>query len=364
MKVTLRRRKKNGKISLYLDYYHKGKRKLEYLNLYLIEKPRSTEERSLNKKTLQLAQNIETKRKLEIQNNIHGFTDTEKKNSLFLPYFDLLTEKRIDSKGNYSNWRSAAKHMRNWEKSNVRFSDIDRRWLEDLKHYFIHEAKTKQGRNLSQNSCLSYFNKVKAALREAVKDGIITSNPAEAVTGIKEAETQKEFLTLEELNKVITTYCEIEVFKNAFIFSSLTGLRFSDIQKLEWSQIQHSNEIGYYIRFKQKKSWGQETLPFSEDALKFMGERKDRNDPVFKGLTYSDDNNQKLHEWMIRSGIEKHITFHCARHTFATLQLTLGTDIYTVSKLLGHKNLRTTEVYAKIIDQKKTDAANRIKLDL
>lgn len=76
------------------------------------------------------------------------------------------------------------------------------------------------------------------------------------------------------------------------------------------------------------------------------------------------DINKKIREWMIRAGIEKHITFHCARHTYATLQLTLGTDIYTVSKLLGHKSLKTTEVYAKIIDEKKKEAANRIKLDL
>ncbi len=67
---------------------------------------------------------------------------------------------------------------------------------------------------------------------------------------------------------------------------------------------------------------------------------------------------------MIRAGIEKHITFHCARHTYATLQLSLGTDIYTVSKLLGHENLRTTEVYAKIIDEKKQEAASKIKIGL
>ena len=67
---------------------------------------------------------------------------------------------------------------------------------------------------------------------------------------------------------------------------------------------------------------------------------------------------------MLKAGITKNITFHCARHTYATLQLTLGTDIYTVSKLLGHKELRTTQIYAKVIDDKKKEAANKIKLDL
>ena len=362
MKVTLRQRTKNGKVSLYLDYYDKGKRKLEYLRLYLIDKPRTPEERSFNKKTLQLGESIRSKRQLELQNGIYGFQDTEKINSLFLTYFEMLAEKRRDSDGNYGNWLSALKHMKNWEKSNVRFADIDREWLEDLKYYFVHEAKTKQGRALSKNSCVSYFNKVKAALKEAAKDGIILRNPAEDVDGIKEAETKREFLTLEELKSAATAYCEIEVLKNAFIFSALTGLRFSDIEKLTWGEIQYSKENGNYIRFKQKKTKGQETLPIAEDTLKYMGERKEGNEKVFKDLTYSDFNNAKLREWMIRAKVEKHITFHCARHTYATLQLTLGTDIYTVSKLLGHKSLKTTEVYAKIIDEKKIEAANRIKL--
>ncbi len=362
MKVTLRQRNKSGKTSLYLDYYHKGKRKYEFLRIYLIDKPRSAEERSFNKKTQQLAENIRAKRQLELQSGIYGFNDTEKINSIFLTYFELLAEKRRDSDGNYGNWLSALKHLKNWEKSNVRFADIDNEWLEDLKHYLVHDAKTKHCKNLSKNSCVSYFNKVRAALKQAVKDGIIIRNPAENIEGIKEAETKREFLTLDELKQAVKANCEIEVTKNAFIFSALTGLRFSDIEKLTWSEIQHSDENGYYIRFKQKKTKGQETLPMSDDALKFMGERREGDKKVFEDLTYSDYNNAKIREWMIRAGIEKHITFHCARHTYATLQLTLGTDIYTVSKLLGHKSLKTTEVYAKIIDQKKTEAANRIKL--
>lgn len=364
MKVTLRQRSKNSKISLYLDIYHKGKRKREYLRLYLVEKPKTSEERASNKKTLQLAKNIAAKRQLELQSGIYGFADSEKVNSSFLTYFEVLAEKRRDSDGNYGNWISALKHLKKWDKSNVRFSDIDNEWLEKLKHYFVHEAKTKQGKNLSKNSCVSYFNKVRAALREAVKDEIIRRNPAENIKGIQEAETKREFLTLEELKNAVQAHCEIEVVKNAFIFSALTGLRFSDIEKLTWSEIQHSDENGYYIRFKQKKTKGQETLPISDDAIKFIGERREAEEKVFQDLTYSDYNNAKIREWMIRAGIEKHITFHCARHTYATLQLTLGTDIYTVSKLLGHKSLKTTEVYAKIIDEKKKEAANRIKLDL
>jgi len=122
--------------------------------------------------------------------------------------------------------------------------------------------------------------------------------------------------------------------------------------------------MGYYIRFRQKKTKGVETLPISDQARNLLGEKGNPDDKVFDGLHYSAWSNLKLQQWMMKAGITKTITFHCARHTYATLQLTLGTDIYTVSKLLGHKELRTTQIYAKVIDDKKKEAANRIQLDL
>ena len=116
------------------------------------------------------------------------------------------------------------------------------------------------------------------------------------------------------------------------------------------------------MRFTQKKTKGAETQPISEQAFGLLGERGNSEERVFTGLKYSAWHNLKLQQWMMKAGISKTITFHCARHTYATLQLTLGTDIYTVSKLLGHKDLKTTQVYAKIIDEKKREAASRIQL--
>jgi integrase len=364
MQVALRKREKSGKISLYLDYYHKGKRKLEYLGLFLVKKPKTKEERAVNNKTFDLAKSIRAKRQIEIQNGAHGFADLEKLNSNFITYFEMLAEKRQESDGNYGNWMSTLKHLKNFSRANVKFSEIDKKWLEDLKHYLVHEVQRKDERKLSLNSCSSYFNKVRAALKQAVKDRIILYNPADEIEGIKEAETQREFLTYDELKSAAKADCENKILKKAFLFSALTGLRFSDIDKLLWSEVQHSAESGYYLRFRQKKTKGQETLNISDDAYKILGERRNDDEEVFPGLTYSDYNNHLITVWMVRAGVNKHITFHCARHTFATLQLTLGTDIYTVSNMLGHKELKTTQVYAKVIDLKKKEAANRIKLDL
>lgn len=147
------------------------------------------------------------------------------------------------------------------------------------------------------------------------------------------------------------------------MFSALTGLRFSDIEKLVWGELEYIDGNGYFIKFKQQKTKGDEIMPISEQAFYLLGERKEPKVKVFEGLKYSAYSNLHLFKWMTKAGITKDITFHCFRHTFATLQLSNGTDIYTVLKMLGHRELKTTQIYAKIIDQTKRDAANKIQLD-
>lgn len=362
MKVTLRKRNQGGKTSLYLDYYNAGKRKTETLKLYLNPKPKTKLEREQNKKTLELAENIRAQRQLELQNGEYGFRDAEKQKGSILVYMRILAEKRKDSSGNYGNWNSMIKYLERFTTSDVAFTKLDRKYVQDFKEYLDKKARTKSNTELSQNSKYSYFNKFRAGLKQAVKDGIIPHNPAESVEGFKQGEPEREFLTLEELQAVAKTECDIEQLKTAFLFSCLTGLRWSDINKLVWSEVQHSNEMGYYIRFRQKKTKGVETQPISDQAFELLGERQEAEERVFKGLKYSAWHNMKLQQWVMRAGITKTITFHCARHTYATLQLTMGTDIYTVSKLLGHRELKTTQIYAKVIDEKKKEAANRIKL--
>ena len=157
--------------------------------------------------------------------------------------------------------------------------------------------------------------------------------------------------------------------KRAALFSALTGLRFSDIQKMNWDELEYINEQGYFLNFNQKKTKGVEVLPISEQAYSFTEGTENPKDmpqdePVFEGLKYSAYHNKHLFQWIGAAGITKNITFHSFRHTYATLQLFHGTDIYTVSKMLGHKDLKTTQIYAKIVDDTKRKAANKIKLDM
>ncbi|MAP35412.1 MAG: recombinase [Halomonas sp.] len=367
MKVTLRQRRKGKRISLYLDYYENGNRKYEYLKLYLTPEPDKgslTKAQKLeNKKILQLAESIRAKRHLEIQNNIYGFENKEKKQGNFFVYLEQWIERRSESKGNLAVWNSTLKHLKAYYPSGISFERIDEEWVEGFKEYLDKKALSRSKRELSQNTKSAYFKKLLAVLRQAVKEKVIQYNPAIYVENFKEEDTHMEFLTLEEVRKLFSTDSKHPQLKNAFLFSCLTGLRWSDITKLQWSEIQYSESYGNFIRFKQKKTKGAETLPISEQAFEMLGEKGEPTQKVFENINNVQRNYDLLKDWVGDAEIKKNITFHCARHSFATLQLTLGTDIYTVSKMLGHKNLKTTQIYAKVIDDKKKQAAYRINLN-
>jgi integrase len=371
MKVHLRQRKqtKDGSISLFLEIYKgttkssdgkvKNLRSYEYLNLYLIDKPKTPIQKQSNKDTLQLAESIKAKRELEIKNGLFGFTNEFKQSTNFIDYFKAQMEKRKQSSGNYGNWKSTLMHLEKYAGTEVSFRDIDQTWCEDFRDYLKDNAKKKSGQPLSSSSVSSYFLKFSACLKEAVRKKIILSNPAIDVSNTKVTESIREYLTLDELKAIVKAECRYDVLKRAFIFSCLTGLRWSDIQNLKWSELQKTND-GFRITFHQQKTKGLQYLDLSEQSKGYLGEAGSPDDRVFTGLKYSSYMNVELSKWIMRAGITKDITFHCARHTYAVLQLTLGTEIFTLSKLLGHSELKTTQIYAKIVDEKKREAVNKI----
>lgn len=369
MKISLRKRlsKKTGKVTLYLELYKgyvkqpdgkiKHNREYEYLDYFLYNKPKNQTEKQHNKEHLKSAEAVKAQKLLEIQNGTYGFNNTHKLNTNFIDYFKKLTEERLQSKGNYGNWDSTLKHLLKYTSASTTFKDVTPEFCEGFKDYLLNTAKTKSEKPLSKNSSYSYLNKFKAALKQAFQDKIINENPAKRVKGIKPEENEREYLTQQELESLINAECRYEVLKRAFLFSCFTGLRWSDINKLTWNKIQELEE-GYKIHFKQQKTKGVEYLDIPMNAVKYLGEKGSPEDRVFVGLKYSAYMNVALSQWVLRAGITKHITFHCARHTYATFMLTNGVDIYTVSKLLGHRELKTTQIYTKVIDQKKRDAVN------
>ncbi|MBP5501986.1 MAG: site-specific integrase, partial [Bacteroidales bacterium] len=215
---------------------------------------------------------------------------------------------------------------------------------------------------VSQNTAATYFSIFKAALKQAFVDGYLTIDLSAKVKGIQEQESRREHLTVEELNTLAATDCDRPILKRAALFSALTGLRHCDIQKLRWSEIQKDGD-NYRLNFTQQKTKGVEYMPISQQAYMLCGEPQAPEKLVFEDLPDPSWISKPLERWIKSAGITRRITFHCFRHTYATLQLAGGTDIYTVSKMLGHTNVRTTQVYAKVVDEKKEKATDVIKID-
>lgn len=367
--IRIRKRAlRNGNISLYLDIYMNGKRSYEFLNLYLVpEKTRADKEK--NKETLKLADAVRAQRVVEFQNGRFGFEDGYKLDINFLDYYRMLCERRHqnpESLGNWGNWYSALKHLERYCRPDMTFRDVTPAFVQGFKDYLDKTARVRDKRKkatttedmkpISNATKVSYFNKLRACINQAFEDGIIPRNPLRGIEGFKLKERERVYLTLDEVRAMAAAECKYPVLRNAFLFSCLTGLRKSDIEKMKWSEVRQQGEFTRIV-FKQKKTGGQEYIDINPQAVAFMGKRRNPEDHVFPNFSYSSYYLMELKRWAVRAGITKDITFHSGRHTFAVMMLDLGADIYTVQKLLGHKEIHTTQIYAKVMDKKKQEAA-------
>lgn len=368
--IRLRRRMTpSGRESLYLDIYIGGKRSYEYLKLYLIPE-RSREDKEKNRQTLQLAEAIRAKRVVEMQNKRFGFETGFAPATNLFDYTEMLIERRysLESLGNWGNWRSYLVHLKIFcPDKTTTLGDVTPEFVQGFKDYLEFRAecqtntKAKPGerRKLSQNAKCGYFNKLRCTMNTAFEEGLIPKNPIRGISAIKEGNPERVYLTVEEVRRLAATPCKYPGLRRAYLFSCLTGLRLSDIKKLRWSEIREENGFTRIV-FKQKKTKNQEYLDISPEAANFLGERGKPDELVFSNFLYDVYMRHELRAWCLRAGVPKSPTFHSGRHTFAVMMLDLGADIYTVQKLLGHTEIRTTEIYAKILDRKKQEAVLRI----
>ena len=370
----------NGNQSIYLDYYTGdvirkenyvgGKRKYEFLKLHLIPE-RTREDKAKNEVTLALAKAIQSKRIVEVQNDAHGFQNTNKSRVNLLDYLENIGKQSAEQGSrNYARTvLNTVRALRLFRGDYIAFRDVDKEFLSEFTDYLRQMPKAskygvlKTGGRLSNNSVVSYYGTLRTAINRAYKEGIITVNPTKEfdfASKVRQEPSRREYLTLDELKTLINTECRHEIVKRAFLFSCLCGLRVSDIRKLRWCDLQRSGGR-VRIEITMQKTKEPLYLPISDEALKWLPERGEANgsDFIFP-LTHEGTVNDTLQHWAKVAGITKHISFHVSRHTHATMMLTLGADLYTVSKLLGHKNIATTQIYAKIVDKKKEEAIGLI----
>lgn len=285
----------------------------------------------------------------------------------FISYFKGITNKRHrnSSESINVNWRRVYELMKIFAGGDtLTFGQINLGLIENFKLFLLNapQGGGKSG-TVSQNTAATYFAIFKAGLKQAFVDGYLTIDLAAKVKGIPEQESRREYLTIEELNTLAQTPCDNPIIKRAALFSALTGIRHVDIKKMKWKEMVKEGDH-YRVNFTQQKTKGVEYKPISAQAYQLCGDRRADDQLVFEGLPAPSWISKPLERWIKAAGITKHITFHCFRHTYATLQLANGTDIYTVSKMLGHTNVRTTQIYTKVVDEKKENAADAIQINL
>lgn len=361
-KVTLRKREyPSGKVSLYLDFYPAIKNprtgeesRREYLGIYIMKSPRTAQERRINATKLKQAEAIRAQRELSLINEQYGFIDKSKAKMDAVEYFYSL----MLTKG--PKWLGAYDHFNKFVHGKCAFKDLNVELCNGFREYLL-TAKRLNSKKLqiSQNSASGYWSTFRAFLASAYKEGYLKEIINDNLDKIELKETRREYLTMDELRRLYNTPCEFPVLREASLFSCLTGLRISDILALTWNDVRDFPDGGKCIRICTEKTDTEATIPISEEALALCGPPS--SGLVFKGLTRNMVNTY-LKPWLKQAGITKYITFHCFRHTYATQLIAGGADIYTVSKMLTHKNVSTTQIYADLIDKKKREAAEVIKI--
>lgn len=358
---------KNEYQSIYLDCYHDGRRSYEYLKLYLVPE---TDDKAVRQNAAAMRQ-AEAALKARLR-ELKKQPPVSKR---------LVTEKAPQNDLTLSEWF-------------VRFKEIQRsRGVKDL--YAIDRLRdiiADMGHGgmalkaVGKDFCLSFMEHLKTgyrtasgqplksktvfnrqctlitALNAAVREGVITSNPMDRLSRHERAKTnrgKREYLTIDEVKALITTPCKREDIKHAYLFACNCGLRLGDVRKLKWGDITKDGD-SWMLSVVMNKSEKPVHVPLGVQARRWLPERKgaDADSLVFESLPNDTNLTAHLKAWAAKAGISKTVTYHTSRHTFATMLLTLGADLYTVSKLLGHSQIKNTQIYAEIINRRKDDAVN------
>lgn len=358
--IRLRRKRIQSGESLYLDSYFKGKRRYEFLRLYLIPE-RTKADRLKNEQTLRLANTVKSKRLVELFNNKYGFSN-EKPEVNLIQYIRLVMEnkERQGKIGIKSTFETLIYHLTKYRGTRILLSDLDDRYTQGFVLYLSTAISRTSGKTLKTSSQHNIYTSLKTIVHQAIKDDLLTTDPTKSIDPPRMILPHKEFLTEEELKRLIQTPCSKEIVKRSFLFCCFTGLRISDVRELTWKKVIFE-EQGVHINYRQKKTKIENYVPLSENAISVLPPKDDKSDsdPVFL-LPQETTIRKTLKEWMTNAKIDKHITFHSSRHTCATLLLNSGVDIYTVKEILGHTDIGTTMKYTKVIDKTKRIAVNKI----
>lgn len=373
--VKLRTKKqKSGRETYFLDYKVNGERVKKYLPLY--KQPGTSKEvKEANKTSLNLAKTAQQKVLSDIINGkLEINTKSEDAKSISLvAYIEEVAERKKVSGQSVSNTTgilSMRDHVKTYiGNKKVMLSDVDKDFLLGFINYLAKKAVSKSYKTpkpLAKKSAEQYYNYLVTCLKEAERDEYIKNSPHRKIRQsdkkpiIGKSLRKREPLTNEELAKLVNSETKNPEIRLAFLFAVFCGLRNSDIHSLKWGEIKEGDGILYIDKVQQKT---QEELvqPLGVNAMKFLPPRGEDDALVFPNLPNACNTSRHVERWCERVlGKDRYVVFHTARHTFATNLYAATEDIYMTKEFLGHKNLKSTMVYAKTQDKTKVKAIGKL----
>lgn len=361
MGITLGRKSlRNGRLSLYLDYCFNGKRQRQYLGI-ILDSPTDKHTRATNRAKLQLAQVLRSQKEIEYLKERYPFRTTE------MPFtLPQTTGNRIDF------FSFAEEYLAQYHQKDIRlvrgvFTQLRKfhtgvLLLNDITPRFCHSFLDYLHRNLNGNSPVNYFKKFKMCLNACIESGLLLQNPANGIRLPQYNDVTKEILSEKELTQLALTPCRNPEVKRAFLFSCMSGLRWCDVKLLSYRNIDFAQRR---ITLIQKKVAGHSShsvlhLNLNTSALYLLKAQTGSGEERVFQLPSHSYCLRLLNEWTRKAGIRKHISFHCARHTFITNLMASGANIKTAASLAGHSSTRHTEKYIHIIDTQKQQAVDNL----
>lgn len=360
----------DGRDSLYLEFYlgfeeatskngntyKKAIRETERLGLFLWCAPRTAEERQQNKETLELAKKIRFERGQELLEQKDGYRLRKDKKINFLDFFQSYisqyTKKDVRmiqiAFNRFKDFLRDTPEYNKYQKI-IRAEQISKDMMEDFTDYL-------KSRSIGEGA-KSIYQRFKKVVNRAIELGYIQKNPCTGVAiKVDEKILRKEVLSEEEIKRLMATHYDNEnaEIRRAFVFCLYSGLRFCDVKDLTFGNVDFSNKI---LKFEQNKTAGWVVMGLTDDLMDLIGKpRGKRKEDFIFDLPSYESCSKSLRRWVARAGIDKRISWHCARHSFATNILNNGANIKVVQELLGHSSLKYTEKYMRATEKAKMEA--------
>lgn len=386
----------DGKISLYLEYYFgrtqeqvldeygepvvyesgkmKGKpkvktthiRKKENLHLYLIATPKTPFDREHNKEVLMLANKIRQEREQEFLENKEGYRLKKKEQLNFLDYFQNYIDKY--KKKDIRSMKGVFKRFKDFLNETPEYNQFANylkpgQITKEMMSLFVEYLQSKS----KGEGALSYYRRFRKVILYAYEQEVLKKDPCKGISIKTDKNTlKKDILSQDEIKQLISTHCrgENKNIRRAFIFCLYSGIRFCDVKELTFSNVDYSNKLLKYIQNKTKghSTHSSVVIPLNDSLLNIIGKPKEGETPntLIFPLPSHTMCLKALRNWTAKAGITKHITWHCARHSFATNILSNGANVKVVAELLGHSSIEMTEKYVRAVDSLKQDAINSL----